>query len=97
MISIRSIAARLRPIQLKRNRRGYTLLEAILVLSLASILILGLGVLIVPVREQMWVSAQLRSMDQWALSYCNTWARVARNSIGSEIRRITPPTEMEFT
>ncbi len=100
-MSILNAAARLRPIQLKRDRRGYTLLEAVLVLALVSILTFGLGLMAVSMREQMWVSAQLQHVDQFANDYLNTWIRTVRaarefdNGDNVYIRRQTAPIEMQ--
>lgn len=94
-MSISRIAASLRLIRLRRNRRGYTMMEAILVLALGSVMILGLGILALSVRENMWINVQLRNAEEFGKNYCNLWEKIVRNAAGTRLRRVGPPAEFE--
>ncbi len=91
---ISRIAASLKPIKLRRDRRGYTLTEAVLVLAISSMLIYGLGILVLSTREQMWISQQIRHADEWGLAYVNDWARVVKHAESVTIRRANAPSWM---
>lgn len=89
------LAASLKLMNLKRNRRGYTMMEAILVLALGSVLILGLGILAISVRENMWINVQLRNGEEFGKNYCNLWEKIVRNAASTRVRRIVAPSEFE--
>ncbi|MDP8206793.1 MAG: prepilin-type N-terminal cleavage/methylation domain-containing protein [Candidatus Electryonea clarkiae] len=94
-MSISRIAASLRLLKLNRKRRGYTMMEAILVLAIGSILVFGLGILVISVRENIWINTQLRNAEEYGKNYCHTWEKVVRNAVGTRIRRVGPPAEFE--
>ncbi len=91
---ISRIAASLKPIKLRKDRRGYTLAEAVLVLAISSMLIYGLGILVMSTREQMWISRQIRNADEWGMAYVNDWARVIKHAESVTIRRSNAPSWM---
>jgi hypothetical protein len=71
------------------------MMEAILVLAIGSILILGLGILALSVRENMWINVQLRNAEEFGKNYCNLWEKVVRNAAATKIRRVGPPAELQ--
>ncbi len=81
-------------IRLKRDRRGLTLLETILVLAIGSMLIYGLMLLVVQTQEQIWISMQVRDASEWGNDYVDFFTRIVRNSVQVTIRQQTPPSQL---
>ncbi len=78
-------------VRLKRDRRGLTLLETLVVLIVGSLLVYGLMLLIVQTQEQMWIAKQVRDISEWGNNYVFNFTRVVRNSLKTNLQRLTPP------
>ncbi len=80
-----------------RGRKGFTLIEAILVITISAIMVSGTGILWVSVQEQLAINFQIREAEEFGLAYVNQFVRRVRNGYDVEILRVTAPSSARLT
>ncbi|MBD3165515.1 hypothetical protein GF324_02865 [bacterium] len=78
----------------RRSRPGFTLLEAVVTITMAAILISGGIMFVVGAQEQMHIYRQTRLADEWGNWYLDQFVFKMRNGRNHDLVREAPPSRL---